>query len=148
MSMFEWMMLNVWTGKMAAKYLARVYGSNDSTSGRVRWALAGRRREALEEVRRECMTVCPSLRAEDVDILVADSVSLQSLADMAALTSVVISTTGAHTYTHTHPSIPFIHTPIFTSLSTLPPSTQSDQIVSSCSLCFSTDTLCYFLQLY
>lgn len=74
------------TGKMASLYLAKQYGST------VRWAIAGRRRAALEDVRTELAAVDGSLR--DLPIVIADSSNLKSLHDMVISTKVVITTAG------------------------------------------------------
>jgi hypothetical protein len=74
------------TGKMAALYLAKQYGSS------VRWAIAGRRRGALEAVRAEIAAAHPSLK--DLPIVIADSSDPKSLEDMVITTRVVITTAG------------------------------------------------------
>jgi len=68
------------TGKLAADYLARQYGA----TGGFTWALAGRRRAALEEVRDQ-ITASHGAALGGVPILVADS------ADRAALEALVTS---------------------------------------------------------
>ena len=74
------------TGKMAAKYIARQYGC------RFRWAIAGRRRAALEAVRNELSLIDNSL--SNLPIIIADSADLVSLHSMTMLTKVVITTAG------------------------------------------------------
>eukprot|EP00600_Ochromonadales_sp_CCMP1393_P014239 CAMPEP_0175004228 /NCGR_PEP_ID=MMETSP0005-20121125/4651_1 /TAXON_ID=420556 /ORGANISM="Ochromonas sp., Strain CCMP1393" /LENGTH=491 /DNA_ID=CAMNT_0016259359 /DNA_START=77 /DNA_END=1552 /DNA_ORIENTATION=- len=75
------------TGKMAALYLAKRYGS-----GSVRWAIAGRRMAALERVREELRGANKDLK--DVPLIIADSSNLQSLMDMAKQTRCVVTTAG------------------------------------------------------
>ena len=75
------------TGKMAAKYIARQYGD------KIKWGLAGRRRAALEEVRRELAVINKSLAA--LPIIIADASDLPSLNSMTSSTRVVITTAGA-----------------------------------------------------
>lgn len=76
------------TGKMAAVYLAKQYGTG------VRWAIAGRRRAALEDVRKEVTRVDAKLK--DLPIVIADSSDLKSLNEMVLSTKVVITTAGGH----------------------------------------------------
>ncbi len=76
------------TGKMAAKYIARNYGD------KVKWGIAGRRRAALEDVRRELAVINKSLTA--LPIIIADSSDLPSLHNMTSITKVVITTAGAY----------------------------------------------------
>lgn len=74
------------TGKMAAVYLAKNYGS------KVKWAIAGRRKAALEQVQQEIVTEYPALQS--IPILIADSSNVDSLNAMCKQTKVVISTAG------------------------------------------------------
>jgi short subunit dehydrogenase-like uncharacterized protein len=75
------------TGAQAAKYIARRYGAR-----KFRWALAGRRADALEEVRRELAGINHELSS--LPIIVADSSRPDSLGAMCASTRVVLSTVG------------------------------------------------------
>lgn len=74
------------TGKLAAAYLAKQYGTT------VRWAIAGRRREALEKVRNDLVKYNAALK--DLPIVIADSFDEASLNKLAASTKVVITTAG------------------------------------------------------
>ncbi len=72
------------TGRLVAEYLQKEYGSQ------VKWAMAGRSAKKLEAVRGE-MGV-----AQDVPLIVADSADAESLAAMASLTKVVLTTVGPY----------------------------------------------------
>lgn len=74
------------TGKMAAVYMAKQYGN------KVRWAIAGRRKGALEAIRAELVSINPSLN--NLPLIIADSSDSKSLAELANQTKVVITTTG------------------------------------------------------
>jgi hypothetical protein len=73
------------TGTLAAKYLAARY-SNTSGSP-LRWAIAGRRRDALERLRAE-------LQLPELSIIIADSGDDEALASLARRTKVCITTAG------------------------------------------------------
>jgi len=73
------------TGKLAASYLARNY------AGKIKWAIAGRRGQALEEVRRDLLKTTPDLQ---VDILIGDSSAPDTLKPIITNTKVIISTVG------------------------------------------------------
>jgi short subunit dehydrogenase-like uncharacterized protein len=78
-------------GKMAAVYLARRYGNN----GGVKWAIAGRRQQALDEVKQACVSAAAGgVQASDVKTIIADSSNEQSLKELCAQTKVVVSTAG------------------------------------------------------
>lgn len=72
-------------GGLCCKYLAERYGN------KVRWAIAGRRKDALEKVKAECLILNNKLQ---VDVLVVDAGNEVSLHEMCAQTKVVISTVG------------------------------------------------------
>jgi len=72
------------TGRLVAEYLQAEY-SHD-----VKWAMAGRSGEKLEAVRDE-MGV-----AKDIPLIIADSADADSLAAMASLTKVVLTTVGPY----------------------------------------------------
>ena len=82
------------TGQLAAHYLAKNYGQV-KTAG-FKWALAGRRREALEALRRELVEVNPRSASElaKLPIIIADSGDFASLCRLASSTKVVITTAG------------------------------------------------------
>lgn len=82
------------TGKMAALYLAKQYGC------KVKWAIAGRRRGALEEIRAELAVIDSSLA--DLPIVLADSSDLKSLHDLVISTKVVITTAGLYSVNYVH----------------------------------------------
>lgn len=73
------------TGRLVAEYLARQYGSD------LKWALAGRSRDRLEQVR-SGLDGAP----EDLPVIVADSHDPASLQAMAAQTRVVLTTVGPY----------------------------------------------------
>jgi len=75
------------TGTLVAEYLCRQYGA----SGDLRWALAGRNRRKLEELRATL-----GADAAAVEIIEADSHNKESLAQLASRTSVVITTVGPY----------------------------------------------------
>lgn len=77
------------TGHLVADYLARSYG----TGGDLRWAIAGRNREKLEQVRDECL---PRAKRKELPILIADSTDPSSVAQLVAQTRVVCSTVGPY----------------------------------------------------
>jgi len=76
------------TGKMAAIYIAKNYGGSKS----FRWAIAGRRNGALEEIRNELASIDPSLST--LPIIIADSSDKASLDRMSRSTKVVITSAG------------------------------------------------------
>jgi short subunit dehydrogenase-like uncharacterized protein len=75
------------TGSLAARYIAKTYGTG------VKWAIAGRRRGALESLRAELAQVDPELSSK-LDILICDSSDPTQLASLVAKTKVVITTVG------------------------------------------------------
>ena len=77
------------TGHLVADYLARSYGVKRD----LRWAIAGRNQEKLEQVRDECL---PKAKRKDLPILIADSGDPKSLARLVARTRVVCSTVGPY----------------------------------------------------
>jgi short subunit dehydrogenase-like uncharacterized protein len=77
------------TGQLVADYLARHAGPD------LRWAIGGRNREKLEEVRRELTAVNPTLA--DLPILIGDSLDRASLDRLVAQTRVVCTTVGPYT---------------------------------------------------
>jgi len=76
------------TGRLTAEYLAR-----HAPDG-CRWALAGRNRGRLEEVRTNLTAIDPGLA--ELPLLEADSADGDSLADLARSTRVVISAVGPY----------------------------------------------------
>eukprot|EP00697_Spironema_sp_BW2_P009554 gnl/Spiro4/24506_TR12145_c0_g1_i1.p1 gnl/Spiro4/24506_TR12145_c0_g1~~gnl/Spiro4/24506_TR12145_c0_g1_i1.p1 ORF type:complete len:504 (-),score=88.61 gnl/Spiro4/24506_TR12145_c0_g1_i1:118-1629(-) len=78
------------TGELAARYLASGY--KDRFKGK--FALAGRRRDALLDIQRQLIAVHPD--AGEFDILVADVNDLPSLHAVVSNTRVVITTVGPY----------------------------------------------------
>jgi short subunit dehydrogenase-like uncharacterized protein len=79
------------TGKMVAIYLAKKYGRS------VRWAIAGRRLSALEEVRATCAALHKDLSenpTESIPIIIADSGDMASLHAMTEQAVCVVATAG------------------------------------------------------
>ena len=70
------------TGKLVAEYLASEHQD-------LRWAIAGRNTQKLEQVRRE-------LNLAELPILIADSADPDSLSAMARQTRTLISTVGPY----------------------------------------------------
>jgi short subunit dehydrogenase-like uncharacterized protein len=77
------------TGKLTAEYLAGA-----RTARPLRWAIAGRNREKLEQVRREISALTPN--GPHVQLLIADSSDDAALAAMAKSTRVVVTTVGPY----------------------------------------------------
>ena len=75
------------TGALVADYLLDRYGCDQD----LRWAIAGRSRARLEDLRNELGD-----RAGSLEIVVADSADGRALADMANRTRVVITTVGPY----------------------------------------------------
>ncbi len=73
------------TGRLVAEYLLQQYG----LSGSLRWAIAGRNQQKLEEVRSQ-------LGAEALPIVIADSLDKPSLVALAQQTRVVCTTVGPY----------------------------------------------------
>ena len=76
------------TGALTAEYLAR------HAPEHARWALAGRNRGKLEQLRERLSEINP--KAKDVPLLIADVTDAASLATVAAATKVVITTVGPY----------------------------------------------------
>lgn len=76
------------TGRLTAEYLAR-----HAPDG-LRWALAGRNRDKLEEVRHHLATI--SANAADLELLHADVTDPTSLVEVAARARVVITAVGPY----------------------------------------------------
>ena len=77
------------TGQLVVEYLAKTYG----VDGDLRWAIAGRNRNKLDEVRQACL---PAAQHEKLPILLADSDDAASLAKMVRQTRVVCTTVGPY----------------------------------------------------
>jgi short subunit dehydrogenase-like uncharacterized protein len=75
------------TGTLVAEYLNRQYGID----GDLRWAIAGRSRQKLDELRRALGD-----NARDLQILTADSLDENSMAELAKKTRVVLTTVGPY----------------------------------------------------
>lgn len=74
------------TGRLAALYLAKTYGSS------IRWAIAGRRQEGLEKIRDELVAIDASLKS--LPLVIADSSKPDTLRAMTLQTKVIITTAG------------------------------------------------------
>ena len=77
------------TGALVAEYLLAQYGTGHDHD--LRWAIAGRSEEKLEKLRHAL-----GAEAAALPTIVADSFDDQKLSDMAAKTSVVITTVGPY----------------------------------------------------
>ncbi len=77
------------TGQLVAEHLLDRYGSD----GELRWALAGRSHDKLEQVRQQLQGHAP---AAPLDLLVADSADEEALTTLAGQTNAVCSTVGPY----------------------------------------------------
>ena len=77
------------TGKLVAEYLLQRYG----TGRDLRWALAGRSKEKLEQLRSQLGEA-----AAELPIIVADSLDASSMEDLARRTRVVLTTVGPYAH--------------------------------------------------
>ena len=75
------------TGTLVAEYLCRQYGAG----GDLRWAIAGRNRQKLEELR-----AALGADAAALEIIESDSHDMESLMQLASRTSVVLTTVGPY----------------------------------------------------
>ena len=78
------------TGRLVAEYLVKHYGSTRE----LRWAIAGRSREKLEEIRRALAAIDPA--AADLPLLVGDGRDRASLDPIVSSTRVVATTVGPY----------------------------------------------------
>ncbi len=78
------------TGKLTAEYLTKQYGVGRD----VAWALGGRSREKLEEVRRDLTAI--DAAASELPLIVADARDPASLAEVVGSTRVVATTVGPY----------------------------------------------------
>lgn len=77
------------TGQLVAQYLADTYG----VGGELNWAIAGRNRTRLEQVRRDCL---PAPEQETLPLLLADAGDEDSLHALVTSTRVVCTTVGPY----------------------------------------------------
>jgi short subunit dehydrogenase-like uncharacterized protein len=77
------------TGQLVVEYLCERYG----VDGELNWAIAGRNRNKLEQLRSRCL---PASSTEQLPLLLADSDDPDSLADMVARTRVICATVGPY----------------------------------------------------
>lgn len=77
-----------YTGKMCAIYMAKQYGMDKN----IKWAIAGRRKSALEDIRNELLVHDKELI--NLPVVIADSSDFSSLTTMCASTKVIITTAG------------------------------------------------------
>jgi hypothetical protein len=75
------------TGKLAAEYVARNYGLKS-----FKWAIAGRRLDALQKLRSELVEIDPQL--ENLMIIIVDSSDNESISRMVASAKVILTTAG------------------------------------------------------
>lgn len=73
-------------GKIAATYIAKNYGTQ------FRWAIAGRRRDALEKIRDELVKYNSGLK--DLSIEIADSSDDAALNALTSKSRVIVTTAG------------------------------------------------------
>ncbi|KAJ1684445.1 hypothetical protein LUZ63_020200 [Rhynchospora breviuscula] len=78
------------TGRLTAAYLA------EHAPAELRWALAGRNRTRLEDVRRELVEAHPDAGLDDLPLLSADSTDAASLGELAESTRVLVTTVGPY----------------------------------------------------
>ena len=77
------------TGQLVVEYLVRTYG----VDGDLRWALAGRNKAKLEDVRNTCVAAA---QRKQLPLIIADSEDPDSLATMVQQTRVLCSTVGPY----------------------------------------------------
>ena len=77
------------TGRLVVGYLAETYG----VTGDLKWAIAGRNQEKLEQVRTSFLA---DGQLDQLPIILADSADLKSLQDLAKRTRVVCTTVGPY----------------------------------------------------
>ena len=77
------------TGQLVVESLAQTYG----LGGDIHWAIAGRNKRKLEDVRKSCL---PAAQCEQLPIIIADSNDPDSLAALVAQTRVLCSTVGPY----------------------------------------------------
>lgn len=75
------------TGKLAAEYIARQYGTKQ-----FKWAIAGRREDAMKRLRSDLAKISPDL--DNLDIIIVDTSDESSVGRMVASTKVVLTTAG------------------------------------------------------
>lgn len=73
------------TGRLVAEYYLKQYGLD----GDLKWGIAGRNRSKLENIRKE-------LGNEDIPVLIADSMNMDSLNAMVQQTKVICTTVGPY----------------------------------------------------
>jgi short subunit dehydrogenase-like uncharacterized protein len=78
------------TGKLTAEYLTKQYGVGKDLA----WAIGGRSKEKLEEVRRDLAAIDPAAR--DLPLVIADARDPASLAALVGSTRVVATTVGPY----------------------------------------------------
>src|SRR5271170_8078686 len=78
------------TGRLVAEYLVKRYGAKRE----LRWAIAGRSRDKLEESRRALAAIDPA--ASDLPLLVGDGRDRASLDPIVSSTRVVATTVGPY----------------------------------------------------
>jgi hypothetical protein len=92
-------------GRLAARYLAKTYGcgasgkKNDDGTARpvVKWAIAGRSRAKLEQVKKELAEELGMDELVDLDVIVVDTAIPATLPALVEQTRVVATTAGPYT---------------------------------------------------
>jgi saccharopine dehydrogenase (NAD+, L-glutamate forming) len=85
------------TGRLAAIYIAKQYFGSSQTSepsSKFTWALAGRRKDALEKLRDELVQITGNQSLTALPIIIADSSNFTSIEKMVQQCRVVITTSG------------------------------------------------------
>jgi len=77
------------TGKLVVEYLANTYG----VDGDLRWAIAGRNQDKLQQVRKDCLA---EQQREHLAIFTADSSDAASLQTLASRAAVICTTVGPY----------------------------------------------------
>lgn len=77
------------TGRLAALYVAKTYGSSD-----LRFAISGRNQKKLERIREEMVKESGNEGLKDLDILIADTSDEASLEALVSNTKVIVTSVG------------------------------------------------------
>jgi len=78
------------TGRLVARYICQQYGINKD----VRWTIAGRNGDKLQQIRSELASIDP--KASELPLIIADSHDSALLRTMAARTAVMLTTVGPY----------------------------------------------------
>eukprot|EP00980_Cylindrotheca_fusiformis_P019167 scaffold6501_cov98-Cylindrotheca_fusiformis.AAC.1 len=80
------------TGKLAARHLAKTYGCKDDS--KVKWAIAGRSRDKLEDVKKSLADELQLPELKNIPTLVVDTSVPSTLPNLVRDTRVVVTTVG------------------------------------------------------